>query len=60
MDNKNICINKELNEKYLSQMKQLKDESDHDYADGILCDLLEELGYEELVKAYNSLPKWYS
>ena len=53
-------MNEKLNEKYLSQMRKLKDESDHDYADDILCELLEELGYIELVEMYRKLPKWYS
>lgn len=52
-------LNKQLSEKYLSQMKELKDELDHDYADALLCDLLEELGYVELVEAYRKVPKWY-
>ena len=41
-------------------MKKLKDESDHDEADYLLCNLLEELGYTELVEVYRKLPKWYS
>lgn len=53
-------MNQELNEKYLAQMKTCKDESDHEDADYILCDLLEELGYKELVDAYKEVPKWYS
>lgn len=53
-------MNEELNKKYLSQMKNLSSEFDHDIADSILCDLLEELGYHELVDAYIKLPKWYS
>ena len=57
MDNN---INKELNEKYLSQMKLLKCEADHDEADCILCYLLKDLGYDELVEVYRKLPKWYS
>ena len=40
-------------------MKMLKDESDHDEADNLLCDLLEELGYTEIVEMYGKLPKWY-
>lgn len=57
---KYIDTGKELNEKYISKMKALKDESDHDEADWLLCDLLEELGYTELVEVYKKLPKWYS
>lgn len=53
-------MNKELNIKYLHQMKQLDNESDHEYADEILCELLKDLGYKELVEVYEKLPKWYS
>lgn len=51
-------VNK-LEEKYLEQMKMLKDESDHDEADYLLCELLEELGFTEIVEVYRKLPKWY-
>lgn len=50
----------DLEEKYLKQMKKLKDEFDHDEADDLLCQLLEELGFTEIVKTYQKLPKWYS
>jgi hypothetical protein len=35
-------------------------EIDHGAADDILCKLLEKLGYEELIKTYNEIPKWYA
>jgi len=36
-------------------------EGAHGYADGVLCDLLTSLGYEDVVKAYNAVqPKWYA
>lgn len=35
-------------------------EKGHATADGILCDLLEKLGYTELVKAFDEVWKWYS
>ena len=53
-------MNEQLNEKYLMQMKVLKSEFEHDEADYLLCALLEELGYIELVEAYRKVPKWYS
>ena len=53
-------MNEQLNEKYLSQMKLLKNELEHDEADCLLCELLEELGYTDLVDTYRKLPKWYS
>lgn len=59
-DFKYIDTGNELKDKYLSYMKMLKDESDHDEADMLLCNLLEELGYTEIVDVYRKLPKWYS
>lgn len=53
-------MNKELNEKYLEQMKTCESEFDHEDADYILCELLEELGYKELIATYREIPKWYS
>lgn len=49
-----------LEEKYLNQMRKLEYATDHDEADNLLCRLLEELGFTELVKVYRKLPKWYS
>lgn len=58
-------MNRKLNEKYLNKMKQWEfndydTEESHAKADCILCELLEELGYTELVKMYNNVPKWYA
>lgn len=56
-------MNKNLNEKYLKQMKECNNygtEEGHSQADGLLCGLLEELGYTELVEIYQNLEKWYS
>ena len=52
-------MNEELNKKYLSEMKKLDNEYEHDEADYLLCALLEELGYTELVNEYRRIPKWY-
>lgn len=35
-------------------------EVDHRIADGILCDVLMELGYSDLVDAYEKITKWYA
>lgn len=35
-------------------------ESAHIYADDILCKLLKELGYKELVEEYDKIHKWYA
>jgi len=32
----------------------------HVYADDVLCDLLEGLGYEDVVKEYYKVDKWYA
>lgn len=50
--------------KYLDSLEELCKSTDteeaHKFADGILCNLLEELGYEEIVKSYHKIAKWYS
>lgn len=35
-------------------------DSGHEAADEILCQLLKHLGYEEIVKVYYEIGKWYS
>lgn len=35
-------------------------EESHYAADRLLCKFLEELGYEELVKTYDTVNKWYA
>lgn len=53
-------------EPYLEQMmaeverSHSSEEIAHSMADGILCDLLTELGYERLVKAFGDVWKWYA
>lgn len=32
----------------------------HAKADGLLCELLEELGYVETIRAYDEIPMWYA
>ena len=50
--------------KYLRQLKEQNRghdiEVEHSISDDILCDLLIELGYTELVEFYKSTPKWYA
>jgi hypothetical protein len=36
------------------------EEREHWEADKILCDLLTALGYEDVVKEFNKVGKWYS
>lgn len=35
-------------------------EIDHSMADGILCELLEKLGYSEVVEEYHKVDKWFA
>lgn len=48
----------------LQKMKALEGitdlESSHWDADEILCDMLNSMGFNELVDAYNKLDKWYA
>jgi hypothetical protein len=35
-------------------------EDGHGNADDILCELLEKIGYKEVVEIYHKVPKWYA
>lgn len=35
-------------------------EADHSRADDLLCELLAELGYQEVVEAWRKVDKWYA
>ena len=37
----------------------MEDEDWHGLADSLLCGVLLKLGYKNIVKAYNDIPKWY-
>ena len=51
-------------EQYMERMKDVGNNGDlevaHIDADGILCELLIELGYGELIELYNEVDKWYA
>lgn len=57
-------------QEYVKRMKKAGDKDSYEYpadnehfhfaADGILCEFLLELGYKELVDAFNDVPKWYA
>lgn len=56
-------MDKELNEKYLKRMIECNNyeaEYGHIDADNILCELLTELGYKDIVEVFEKLDKWYS
>jgi frataxin-like iron-binding protein CyaY len=56
----NLAFNQELSDKYVDGLDGYGFESNHEYADDMLCQLLLELGYEDVVEAYKKVPKWYS
>ncbi len=39
--------------------KSYDEESSHVDADGLLCEFLESLGYEDVVTEWRKVPKWY-
>ena len=61
-------MNQEIMERYLTlvndRIRQNAHEHDtemlHRDLDEILCNLLTELGYHDVVSAYNSTDKWYA
>ena len=44
----------------LVNKKYPDEEEDHAEADGILCDMLNALGYKDLTDAWDKIGKWYS
>ena len=48
----------------IEQLRELARSDDTEYAhiqaDNILCDILENLGYKDIVDAYNDIPKYYA
>ena len=61
-------MNNELQAEYIKKMQACVDESKdrtgkegaHTKADALLCELLEKLGYKDLVDKYDEVNKWYS
>lgn len=57
-----------VNEKYLNEIKadliKYAEDDDvemsHIYADAVICELLEKLGYQEIVDLYREIGKWYA
>jgi len=53
-----------IEEKYMKLMNELLDKGDpevsHWKADELLCALLKDLGYSEIVYTYNKIKKWYA
>lgn len=55
---------KELTEKYVGKLKTYQTDPDseqaHSDGDVALCELLKELGFDEVVKEFGKVKKWYS
>lgn len=55
-----------VHQKSLARLEELvnkkypDEEGDHAEADGILCDMLNALGYKDLTDAWDDIKKWYS
>lgn len=55
-----------VHQKSLARLEELvnkkypDEEEDHSEADGILCDMLDALGYKDLTDAWDKIGKWYS
>lgn len=57
-------MNEKEQQEYINRLRELQQENDiecgHSAADGILCEVLEKLGYGSIVKEYNKIDKWYA
>ena len=51
-------------EEAIEKLRELSKDDDveiaHNHADGVLCTLLEALGYADVVAAWYEVPKWYA
>jgi len=51
-------------EEALAELAEIRKDTDtevaHFNADGVLCQLLTSLGYEDVVTAYRDIGKWYA
>lgn len=46
--------------KYIENLKTCIHETDHEDADILVCEFLEDIGYSELADEYRKVPKWFS
>lgn len=44
-------------EEIIARLKELQQDDDIDW---IICNLLEDLGYTEVIKEYDKISKWYA
>lgn len=57
-------MNEKEREEYINKLRELQKEGDiecaHSAADGILCEILEKLGYGDITLQYYKIEKWYA
>lgn len=57
-------LNHEISEKYTAQMQVLESCGDYEWAhykaDELLIEMLKELGYTNIVEAWDKVGKWYA
>ena len=57
-------MRKALSNEMVKRLQEEVDNGDnecaHRNADAIMCELLERLGYKEVVEKYNEVSKWYA
>jgi hypothetical protein len=49
-----------IEHKYVKLLRTCTHQCEHEDADSIICDLLEELDLCEIADAYRDVPKWFS
>jgi len=54
------ALSGEMVERLQAEVDNDDTECAHGNADDILCELLEKLGYKEVVEKYNEVSKWYA
>lgn len=63
-DHSRLFLDDEMIQDIISKLKALQSNTDieaaHNQADKILCDLLNSLGYDDVVKEFENLEKWYA
>ena len=62
-----LTIEETLPKKFAREMREIADRMDKDGeeichidADELICDLLKHLGFEDGVKVFEDMPKWYA
>lgn len=62
--NIHIMTTEELKERAIQKLKNVQSwndiESAHGAADNVLCDLLENLGFKDVIEEYNKINKYYA